>query len=131
LASSRQSSTESPSAYSRTPTISHIFGIIPSELKGTCHWARQLPAQRRRSQAPNYIIANIAASAADDALKAEQPALKAGKRSAAYFPLAADGLVSDPVMVPPRAVAPAPSRKRAARETGEEGEQDRKKEEGC
>ncbi len=59
-------------------------------------------------------IANIAADAADHALKAEEPPPKADQRSAAYIPLAADGLVSDPMMVPPIAVAPAPRRKRAA-----------------
>src|SRR6266849_6041024 len=59
-------------------------------------------------------IANIAADAADHALKAEEPPPKADQRSAVYIPLAADGLVSDPMMVPPIAVAPAPRRKRAA-----------------
>jgi hypothetical protein len=59
-------------------------------------------------------IANIAANAADQALKAEAPPLKAGRRSAVYIPLAADGLVSDPMMVPPIAVAPARKKKRAA-----------------
>ena len=43
-------------------------------------------------------IANIAATAADHALKADEPTLKAEKRSAAYIPLAADGLVFDPMM---------------------------------
>jgi uncharacterized protein YcaQ len=59
-------------------------------------------------------IANIAADAADHALKAEEPPPKAEERAAAYIPLAADGLVSDPMMVPPVPVAPAPKRKRAA-----------------
>jgi hypothetical protein len=59
-------------------------------------------------------IANIAADAADHALKAEEPPQKAEARAAAYIPLAADGLVSDPMMVPPLSVAPAPGRKRAA-----------------
>jgi hypothetical protein len=59
-------------------------------------------------------IANIAADAADHAMKAEQPSPKAAGRSAAYIPLAADGLVSDPMMVPPIAAAHAPRRKRAA-----------------
>jgi hypothetical protein len=59
-------------------------------------------------------IANIAADAADHAMKAERPPLKADERSAAYIPLAADGLVSDPMMVPPIAAAHAPRRKRAA-----------------
>jgi len=63
-------------------------------------------------------IANIAATAADHALNADEPTLKAEKRSAAYIPLAADGLVSYPMMVPPVAVAPARKKrkkKRAAR----------------
>ena len=59
-------------------------------------------------------IANIAADAADHALKVKAPALKAEERSAAYIPLAADGLVSDPMMVPPIAATHAPRRKRAA-----------------
>ena len=59
-------------------------------------------------------IATIAANAADHALKAEESPLKVDRRSAAYIPLAADGLVSDPVMVPPPAGSPAPRRKRAA-----------------
>src|SRR6202048_2945784 len=61
-------------------------------------------------------IATIAANAADHALKAEESPLKVDRRSAAYIPLAADGLVSDPVMVPPPAGSPAPRRKRAAAE---------------
>src|SRR6266403_2425145 len=58
-------------------------------------------------------IANIAADAADHAVKAEQPSSNAAERSAAYIPLAADGLVSDPMMVPPIAAAHAPRSKRA------------------
>ena len=58
-------------------------------------------------------IANIAADAADHAMKAEEAPPKADQRSAAYIPLAADGLVSDPMMVPPIAAAHAPRRKRA------------------
>jgi hypothetical protein len=59
-------------------------------------------------------IATIAADTAQEALKAEQPPLKADQRSAVYIPLAADGLVSDPMMVPPVAVVPARKRKPAA-----------------
>src|SRR6266568_1972981 len=59
-------------------------------------------------------IANIAAEAADHAMKTAKPSLKMDERSAAYIPLAADGLVSDPMMVPPIAAAHAPRRKRAA-----------------
>jgi hypothetical protein len=59
-------------------------------------------------------IANIAADAADHALKAEPPPPRVDQRAAAYIPLAADGLVSDPMMVPPLAATPAPRRKRAA-----------------
>jgi hypothetical protein len=58
-------------------------------------------------------IANIAADAADHAMKIEQVPVKAAERSAAYIPLAADGHVSDPMMVPPIAAAHAPRRKRA------------------
>ena len=63
-------------------------------------------------------IATIAANAADHALKVEEPPLKVDQRSAAYIPLAADGLVSDPMMVPPIAVAPAPKNKRVAAKRG-------------
>jgi hypothetical protein len=59
-------------------------------------------------------IAEIAADAANYALKAEEPPLKADNRTASYMPLAADGLVSDPMMVPPLAAAPVRKRKRAA-----------------
>ena len=58
-------------------------------------------------------IANIAADAADHAMKANEAPPRAAERSAAYIPLAADGLVSDPTMVPPIAAAHAPRRKRA------------------
>jgi hypothetical protein len=60
-------------------------------------------------------IANIAADAANHALEAEKPPRKANQWSAAYIPLAADGLVSDPMMVPPIAVAPTRRKKRADR----------------
>jgi len=59
-------------------------------------------------------IANVAADAAGHAMKAEQAPVKVAERSAAYIPLAADGLVSDPMMVPPIAAAPSRKRKRAA-----------------
>jgi len=59
-------------------------------------------------------IANIASEAADHALKAEEPPLRADERAAVTTPLAAEGLVSDPMMVPPIAVSPAPRRRRAA-----------------
>jgi hypothetical protein len=60
-------------------------------------------------------IANIAASAADQALKAEQaPGKPADQRAAAYIPLAADGLVSDPMLMPPVVPAPARKKKRVA-----------------
>ena len=58
-------------------------------------------------------IANIAVDAADHAMKANEAPPRAAERSAAYIPLAADGLVSDPMMVPPIAAAHAPRRKRA------------------
>jgi hypothetical protein len=60
-------------------------------------------------------IANIAATAADHALKADEPPLKADRRFAAYIPLAADGLVSDPMMVPPVAIAPARKKRKKKR----------------
>lgn len=60
-------------------------------------------------------IANIAATAADHALKADEPPLKADRRLAAYIPLAADGLVSDPMMVPPLAIAPARKKRKKKR----------------
>jgi hypothetical protein len=60
-------------------------------------------------------IANIAAEAANQALKPDEPPRKAEKKSGvAYMPLAAEGLVSDPFMVPPIAVAPIPRRRRVA-----------------
>ncbi len=59
-------------------------------------------------------IVSIAANAADHAMKTDKAPPKAVERSAAYIPLAADGLVSDPMMVPPIAAVHAPRRKRAA-----------------
>jgi hypothetical protein len=58
-------------------------------------------------------IADIATDAANQA-KAERPAVKGADRSFAYIPLAADGLVTDPMMVPPLAAAPARKTKRVA-----------------
>jgi hypothetical protein len=58
-------------------------------------------------------IASIAADAADHAMKTDKAPPKVDERSAAYIPLAADGLVSDPMMVPPIAAVHAPRRKRA------------------
>jgi hypothetical protein len=63
-------------------------------------------------------IANIAADAANEALKPEAPPPKADEYSAAHIPLAADGLVSDPVMVrrwPSRLLARANAPLRNAR----------------
>ena len=57
-------------------------------------------------------IATIAADAADHAMKANEAPPNAVERSAVYIPLAADGLVSDPMMVPPIAAIHAPRRKR-------------------
>ena len=56
-------------------------------------------------------ITTTATDAAGYALKTDTPALKADERAVAYMPLAADGLVSDPSMVP--LVAPVRRRKRA------------------
>ena len=58
-------------------------------------------------------IASTATEAASQALKADEPELKGDERLA-YVPLAGDGLVSDPLMVPPLAAAPPP-RKRVAK----------------
>jgi hypothetical protein len=58
-------------------------------------------------------IMSIAANAADHAMKTDEGLPMVEERSAAYIPLAADGLVSDPMMVPPIAAAHAPRRKRA------------------
>jgi hypothetical protein len=60
-------------------------------------------------------IATIATDAASHALRAEEPPLKADETAVAYMPLAADGLVSDPMMVTPIAAAPARKKKRAAK----------------
>jgi hypothetical protein len=57
-------------------------------------------------------IATLATDAASHALKSDAPAPKTDEEVAMYMPLAADGLVSDPMMVPPIAIAPA--KKRAA-----------------
>jgi hypothetical protein len=54
-------------------------------------------------------IANIAADAADHAVKAEEAPPKVSERSAAHIPLAVD-----PMMVPPIAAAHAPRKKRAS-----------------
>jgi hypothetical protein len=59
-------------------------------------------------------IAHIAADAANHALKAEEPPLKPDERAVAYMPLAADGLVSNPLMVPPVAMVPVAKKKRTA-----------------
>jgi hypothetical protein len=55
-------------------------------------------------------ITDIATQAADEALKADEPP---DEPLAAYIPLAAVGFVSDPMMVPPLAVAPARQRRHA------------------
>jgi hypothetical protein len=60
-------------------------------------------------------IATIATDAASHALKTEEPPLKADEMAVTYMPLAADGLVSDPLMMTPVAVAPARKKKRAAK----------------
>jgi hypothetical protein len=57
-------------------------------------------------------LANIAADAANDALKAEAPKSKPDEAEISYMPLATEGLVSDPMMEPPIAVAPVRRRKR-------------------
>jgi hypothetical protein len=57
-------------------------------------------------------LANIAANAANDALKAEASKPKSDE-AASYIPFAAEGLVSDPMLVPPLAAVPR-KRKRVA-----------------
>jgi len=59
-------------------------------------------------------IVSIAANAADHAMETDEAPPRVEERSAAYIPLAADGLVSDPMMVPPIAAAQAPRRKRVS-----------------
>jgi len=59
-------------------------------------------------------VAKTASDAASYALKADEPGLKADERAVAYMPLAGDGLVSDPLMVPPVAAARPRRKKRAA-----------------
>ena len=56
-------------------------------------------------------IAGATSKAAVDALRPEQPG-KVEERTAAYMPLAADGLVSDPMMVRP--VTDTPAKKKRA-----------------
>lgn len=58
-------------------------------------------------------IVSIAVNAADHAMKTDKAPPTVDERSAVYIPLAADGLVSDPMMVPPIAAVHAPRRKRA------------------
>jgi hypothetical protein len=59
-------------------------------------------------------IATLASDAASHALKSEEPPLKADETAVAYMPLAADGLVSDPMMVAPIA-GPSMRKKRVAK----------------
>ena len=60
-------------------------------------------------------VAKTATEAASEALKAERPATSGvEERTAAYVPLAADGLISDPLMVPPMAQTRPRRKKRAA-----------------
>ena len=49
-------------------------------------------------------VATLAADAASHALKTE-PSRKTDEQVVTYMPLAADGLVSDPMMVPPIAMS--------------------------
>jgi hypothetical protein len=58
-------------------------------------------------------ITEIASQSAQKALAAEEPHQKPDEPLANYIPLAADGFVSDPLMVPPLAVAPARQRRHA------------------
>ena len=56
------------------------------------------------------------ADSAAEALKAEEPP-KAGETAAAYMPFAAEGLVSDPLLVPPVTAQPVRKKKRAKKST--------------
>ena len=60
-------------------------------------------------------IATLASDAASHALKSDASPPKTDEEVAMYMPLAADGLVSDPMMVPPIVIAP--SKKRATKKT--------------
>ena len=63
-------------------------------------------------------VAKTATEAASAALKPDAPAAsRVDRRTAAYVPLAADGLVADPLMVPPVAKARPRRTKRAAKRT--------------
>lgn len=57
-------------------------------------------------------ITKVATSAVSDAMKLDAPASKADERAVAYMPLAAEGVVFDPLMLAP--VAVPPSRKKRA-----------------
>jgi hypothetical protein len=58
-------------------------------------------------------VARAATEAASEALKTDRPALKADERAVAYMPLAADGLVSDPLLAAPPVVETRANKKRA------------------
>ena len=63
-------------------------------------------------------VAKTATGAASAALKPDPPAAsKVENRTAAYVPLAADGLVSDPMMMPPMARPRPRGKKRVAKRT--------------
>ena len=64
-------------------------------------------------------LAKVATDAANDVMKVDAPALKADERALAYMPLAAEGLVSDPLMMPPVAVSAGPQEEA----DGKEGEE--------
>jgi hypothetical protein len=59
-------------------------------------------------------LAETATNAASQALKAEEPPVKDEDLAAMYMPLAADGFVSDPLLVPPIAAMPPRRKTRAA-----------------
>jgi len=54
------------------------------------------------------------ADSASEALKSEEPP-KADQTAAAYMPFAAEGMVSDPLLVPPVASQPARKKRRVAK----------------
>ncbi len=60
-------------------------------------------------------IATLATDAASHALKPGESPPKADEQAAAYVPPAADGVVSDPMMVPPVAMAPVAQKHTARR----------------
>src|SRR5258708_5992825 len=64
----------------------------------------------------NDAVENLVNTASAAAMKAMEPdETMAGRGSAQmYMPLAADGMVTDPILMAPMSIAPAPGKKRTA-----------------